>query len=173
VVWPPVQPPSDAGRLSGCGDGVRRRRRSGVRQRLQRDGECSGEVGVSATIDGWDQGRGKEGLRRLPGVRGQRQRQPAPEELGGGEVEAGWGARGCFVFRFKHKPFFDSSGRYCFHFKVGFPLYLFDGTLFSSSVFSPSRRGPRPPSLLVRDSAPLTSQKFRLLCDLDFIDHLP
>ena len=45
----------------------RPRRRSGVRQLLQRDGECSYEVAVSATIDGWDQGRGKEGLRRLLG----------------------------------------------------------------------------------------------------------
>ena len=84
MVWPPVQPPSDAGRLSGSGEGVRRRRRSGVRLRLQRDRECSGEVGVSATIDGWDQGQGKEGLRRLPGVRGQRQRQRQRQERGDG-----------------------------------------------------------------------------------------
>ncbi len=52
-----------------------------MRQRLQRDGECSGEVGVSATIDGWDQGRGKEWLRLLPGVRG---RQQEEEEVTGG-----------------------------------------------------------------------------------------
>jgi hypothetical protein len=128
VVWPPVQPPSDAGRLSGCGEGVRRRRRSGVRLRLQRDGECSGEDGVSATIDGWDQGRGKEGSRRLPGVRGQRQRQRQEQEWGGGvRCKRGGELWGALSSGSNRSLCFDSSGRYCFHFMLGFPLHLSDG----------------------------------------------
>ena len=82
---------------------------------------------MSATIDGWDQGRGKEGLRRLPGVRGQRQRQRQEEVCESGECGEGGTLGGRSVYRFNPKPFSDSSGRYCFHFKVGFPLYLSDG----------------------------------------------
>ena len=119
MVWPPVQPPSDAVRLSGCGEGVRRRRRSDVRQLLQRDGECSYEVAVSATI-GWDQGRGKEGLRRLPGVRGQRQRQEQEEVCESGECGEVGTLGGRSVYRFNPKPFWDSSGRFCFDFIIGF-----------------------------------------------------
>ena len=76
-----------------------------MRLQLQRDGECSGEVGVSATIDGWDQGRGKEGLRRLPGVRGQRQRQRQEEVCESGECGEVGTLGGRFVYRFKQKPF--------------------------------------------------------------------
>ena len=110
----------------GCGapEWLRRlrrpRRRSGVRQLLQRDGECSYEVGVSATIDGWDQGRGKEGLRRLPGVRGQRQRQRQEEVCESGECGEGGKLGGRSVYRFNPKPFWDSSGRFCFDFIIGF-----------------------------------------------------
>jgi hypothetical protein len=82
---------------------------------------------VSATFGGWDQGRGKEGLRRLPGVRGQRQRQRQEEVCESGECGEGGTLGGRSVYRFNPKPFSDSSGRYCFHFKVGFPLYLSDG----------------------------------------------
>jgi hypothetical protein len=82
---------------------------------------------VSATIDGWDQGRGKEGLRRLPGVRGRGRGRGQEEVCESGECGEGGKLGGRSVYRFKQKPFSDSSGRYCFHFKVGFPLYLSDG----------------------------------------------
>ena len=98
-----------------------------------------------ATCDGWDQRRGDERLLVLPGRRARRRRAEAEEEEEDGTVRG----RDRSVFRFKQKPFFDSSGRYCFHFMVGFPLYLVDGSLWV--IFLPVLRlhgstmaAPRP-----------------------------
>ncbi len=109
MVWSPAQPPSHEARLSARAEGRRRWWRSGLRHQPQRDEECSCELTVSATLDGWDQWREDELLQRLPGHRQRRRRRRRRRR------RLAWsGPRGRSVFRFKQKPFFDSSGQYCF-----------------------------------------------------------
>ncbi len=110
-------------------------RRSDVRQLLQRDGECSYEVAVSATFDGWDQGRGKEGLRRLLG----QQEQEVCESGERGEVGK---LGGHSVYRFNPKPFFDSSGWFCFDFLWSGFDFLFVRWLARDSLVSKTFQFP-------------------------------
>ena len=73
-----------------------------------------------ATFDGWDQRRGDERLLVLPGRRARRRRAEAEAEAEEEEEDGTVRGRDRSVFRFKQKPFFDSSGRYCFDFKSRF-----------------------------------------------------
>ena len=127
VVWPPAHAISNAGRLSARGEGGGGCARPPVRRRLLRAAEAPGTAHVTTTNTLATYGHNvKQDLRDLV-VRACRRRRQQQQQQQQQQRWQAAGGGGRPVYRFKRKPFFDSSGRYCFLFITWFPLYLSDG----------------------------------------------